>query len=355
MKVSAMNQTATTSALSLFGLVALSGCAIGYNSTLFVTKSNAGIDIDATPPTAEVSIARREGVIAPSFEGGKSPPVLASFGLNSKFALPFIADVTSTFAGGNAAVAMALLYDEETPAHGTPRRDPSSDLYSSTLKLRTEPKGGLLGKTFKPSIPGQIRPFLFGTDTMLGLKVGWSGQNAQYPDTIKFGLNRKEFALAPVHMINTADGTATPYHVQMPSFLATLDGSASASATSKSGVRQIQYFATGKAAEHLALQQAVRKALVARFDPEAAVLSEQIKVEAAAMQQASAARIDKIMVFVTDAQGNVDINQLNILLPGTGLGATWVSQFAGKPAQKLRKELETSFESSTPAMAANMR
>ena len=51
----------------------LPGC-VGYNSTLFMTKSNVGLDMDSKPPTFEVSLARREGVIAPTFEGGQTPP-----------------------------------------------------------------------------------------------------------------------------------------------------------------------------------------------------------------------------------------------------------------------------------------
>ena len=60
-------------------LLTLSGCAVGYNSTLFYTQSNIGLDAETKPPTAEISIARREGVIEPGFEGGQTPPVIAGF------------------------------------------------------------------------------------------------------------------------------------------------------------------------------------------------------------------------------------------------------------------------------------
>ncbi|MFY4729844.1 hypothetical protein, partial [Nitrospira sp. BLG_2] len=61
--------------LGLTGLfVSLNGCGLGFNSLIFATKTNYGVDIDATPPAAEISIARHEGVIEPIFEDGKTLP-----------------------------------------------------------------------------------------------------------------------------------------------------------------------------------------------------------------------------------------------------------------------------------------
>src|SRR5713101_5448404 len=84
------------------------GCA-GYNTTMFMTKSNVGLDFDAKPPTAEVNISRKEAVIAPAFEGGQTPPVLASFRPNAGTGggfTSFFLGVNQTFAGGDAALAM---------------------------------------------------------------------------------------------------------------------------------------------------------------------------------------------------------------------------------------------------------
>ena len=72
-----------------------SGCALGYDRMLLITKTNVGLDIDSKPPTAEISIARREGVIAPSFEEGKALPVLASFRFEGGWFSPRI---SATFA-----------------------------------------------------------------------------------------------------------------------------------------------------------------------------------------------------------------------------------------------------------------
>src|SRR5271154_7636493 len=49
----------------------LAGCAVGYNTTVFSTKSNFGVNIESTPkPTAEISLSRLEGAITPALEGG---------------------------------------------------------------------------------------------------------------------------------------------------------------------------------------------------------------------------------------------------------------------------------------------
>ena len=91
--------------------LSFTGCA-GYNHTLFMTKSNVGLDFDSKPPTLEITVSRKEAVIAPTFEGGQTPPVMASFkpraGAGSGFG-NFFLGVDQTFTGGDAAVAMASL------------------------------------------------------------------------------------------------------------------------------------------------------------------------------------------------------------------------------------------------------
>src|SRR5438034_1931341 len=87
---------------ALLALV-LSGCGIGYNQTFFVTSSNVGLNVDTKPPVAEISIARREAVIAPTFGEAKVPPVYANFGVHAAGFLPLTTDVSGLFAGGDAA------------------------------------------------------------------------------------------------------------------------------------------------------------------------------------------------------------------------------------------------------------
>jgi hypothetical protein len=244
----------------------LTGC-VGYNHTLFMTKSNIGLDFDAKPPTAEITIARREAVVAPSFEGGKTPPVMASFGTKTGLAKfsSFFMGVDQTFAGGDAAKSLAKHYLN-------PATIDEASLPNSALLLTTKPdnnlRPGFWAKRFLAlPEPGAVRPFVFGTDTSLGLKVAWSGVTAEFPDTVRAGFNRKEFAWSPVFMTETnINGTTKGYLVQMPSFLATIDSDIKAE-TRDASIGVIQYFATGDAATQLTRHPGVRKALAQRSDP----------------------------------------------------------------------------------------
>src|SRR6185436_9770854 len=123
----------------------------------------------AKPPTLEVSVARREAVIAPTFEDG-TPPVLASFVIEPGVHVPLFPRISQTFSGGDASVAMATLYgDTNVPVD-------ASNRFDSTLWVRQEPKPKVLGLFPKRiSGPGNVQPFVFGTDTSFGLKAAWSG------------------------------------------------------------------------------------------------------------------------------------------------------------------------------------
>lgn len=247
-----------------------SGC-VGYNSTLFYTKSNAGLDFDAKPPTTEITVSRKEGVIAPSFEGGKTPPVMASFkphGGDGNGFQNFFFGVDQTFAGGDAAIAMTRLYDSPVagPYSVDPKTNESADYDSAILVTEPEARFGWQ----KIPEPSATRPFVFATDTLLGLKVGWTGA-ASIPDAVKLGFNRKELAWAPISKTPKATPTDTKVKLKGPSFLATIDndvqiGDDRGGPGTKSSA--LQYFATGEAATLLARQPAVREAMLKRMDPE---------------------------------------------------------------------------------------
>ena len=61
-----MNHKLKYSIVLIIGILTLPGCA-GYDRILFVTKTNVGLDVDNKPPTAEITIARRELAITPAF------------------------------------------------------------------------------------------------------------------------------------------------------------------------------------------------------------------------------------------------------------------------------------------------
>ena len=233
--------------------VSLGGCAIGFDHTLFMTKSNVGVDIDTKAPTAEISIARRELVIAPAFEKGQTPPALAGFRTGNRLLFGF--DVSSVFAGGNAALMLS---------------DPYNIKDNSELCLQVKPEGKLhLGpiELARFSLPttGEIRPFVFGTDTTFGLKVAWSGMTAQFPDSLKIGFNRKELALAPV--FGSDKGTQNcPYLVGMPPFLASIEMTSETATPQTFDLAYRQSFSTGSAAVELARDPDIKKLILSRLD-----------------------------------------------------------------------------------------
>jgi hypothetical protein len=269
---------------------------VGYNTVLFFTTSNVGLDVDSKPPTAEISISRAEGVIGPTFESGKTLPVVASFRTNVKGLLGLAAEVSSTFAGGNAATTMTALFGDPDTSTLTP----FNERFNAGLCLSKAPDPidvfGLETLRIEPSKPGEVRPFVFGTATSFGLKVSWSGTSAQYPDSVKLGYNRKDFAWAPVF---SSPGTPPicpdpKVTVSIPSFLATVDSLTAARAPSESGLEYFQYFATGDAATNLALRPEIRRVMLSRIDPpaEAAVRAQKniddLNTRAQALQKKAA-------------------------------------------------------------------
>ncbi len=240
----------------------IEGCAVGYNTTLFMTKSNIGLDVETKPPTAEISIARREGVIAPGFEGGQTPPVLSSFRSNLSPFDRFFLGVQSTFAGGDAAVALS---QKQADAN-------DNQISAACLSQKPNPQTFLWADVSIPE-KGEVRPFIFGTDTSFGLKVAWSGMTGQIPDTVRLGFNRKEFAWAPVFGTDAVScivpGTQQPgtYAISMPSFLAVLDNDVQLGTPTQTKVKWLQYIATGKSATTLASDEKVRNIMMERIDP----------------------------------------------------------------------------------------
>ena len=269
-------------------LIMLGGCAIGYDTLMFVSKTNAGFEIDTQPPSIQVSIDRLESVVAPSYEEGKTPPVLGSFQFNGTGGL-LATGMGSAFAAGDAALAMTVLYsaaDYHTVMGVKQEIGPNTlDVHKKdwkhidgkdegafnsglrTLRRPTFPRW--LPDEVKNRQPWEVRPLMFGTDTTVGLKVAWSGLTAQLPDTVRLGFSRKELAIAPVTLRPETEGglPEEPHIAQAPSLLATTDLVAAVSGFLDTSFNYIQYFATGRAATALSLRHAVRQSMIKRFDP----------------------------------------------------------------------------------------
>jgi hypothetical protein len=118
----------------------------------------------------EITMARREGVIAPAYDRGATPPLLAGFLKAGSNWNPRIAAV---FSGGDAAVLLAEFYGDSETRPDT-IEDPDADLCLSEPPVARSFLGHF-GKKPRPVLrDGEARPFLFGTDTAYGLKIAWS-------------------------------------------------------------------------------------------------------------------------------------------------------------------------------------
>ncbi len=280
------NMHAITGMLCL--ALSLTGCVAGYNSLLFVTKTNIGLEVDTQPPTFSLDIGRQEGLLAPSYEAGKTPPVLASFRFENQDA--FSNYIGSAFATGDAAVAMARLYDaEDNEAFADDKiwdldRDDWAELeehFDSAVMLEMEPK---LPFFVPKSEPHRVRPVLFGTDTSTGFKVKWSGVQGTMPDYIRLSYQRRELAFAAVTVgpeitrnEETGEREVKGLSAATPSLLATVDADFSATTRLSTKVGYLQYFASGSAATALAMRNDVRQAMTRRLDPDQAARMNQPK------------------------------------------------------------------------------
>jgi hypothetical protein len=320
--------------LLLMMTVALGALVSGCSRThvMFMTKSNVGLDFDSKPPTLEVSVSRKEVVVGPTFENGQMPPVAASFkprAGGSGFA-NFFLGVDQTFQGGDAAVAMAELYSSTN----IPPPE-SKTKFNSALKLTKPPR--YTGFFRRIPGPGESRTFIFGTDTSLGLKAAWSGAGGQFPDTVRLGFNRKEFAWAPLFMATNppaGPNSNETYSIKIPSFLATIESHIGVGGTGDGGIKALQYFAAGESATLLALQPAVRTAMIARLDPTAAALDPQVQKQIENVN----GNVEKALVWLYGSETKPKSQNLTTFLKGSRFENN-PELFADLSKEQLRQKL----------------
>ena len=255
-----MKHPAKLTAKLKFTAFALTALALGgcnrASDTVFFTVTNAGLNFETTPPTVEIAVSRREGVIQPEFEGGLHLPVVAtminSLGVGG-------GSVAATFIGGAAAEIAASEKKVED------ERDLRSRNLGVICVSKTPSQFG--SDNLMPGA-GDTRPFIFGTSTTIGLTVGWSGMTASAPDSLRFGYNRKELAIASAFMADGCPEDIKSYFpegmeksISMPSFIATIDGGFSAAQPTGTRLNVNQTFATGSAARLIANDPGVRTAV----------------------------------------------------------------------------------------------
>lgn len=317
-------------------IIVLSGCA--KDRALIATKTNVGLDFDTKPPTAEISIARRELAIQPSFpdmfDEETALPMLASFNLQGNFLNP---SIIGHFAGGEAAVYLAKDPNDDAKKGKDDSKKGNNDGIKSSLCLLHKPNkdineediaidrpGGdsrgvllkfwhiLTGVTFEEYIRSPRR-FYFATDTTFGVKVAWSGTTGPYPDSLKLGYNRKEFASPPIFVHKGCDNQKETsenvseeskekgdmWSIRLPSFYASISNSSAWSTIFDSEVNNVQFFATGQAATKFAERESLRQIAFENMAPKAA------EIEAKALNQALIQDIKKIFEANTSKQGDI--------------------------------------------------
>lgn len=243
-KVIIMNKTPVLLILIVVAF-ACNGCSIGKKSVLFSTKTSIGVDADTKPPTLDVGFSRKEGTLSPVYDNGHVHSQMASYASQSGFLNNRVA---TSFATGNAADILSQYIGE-----------PNAKMANTdTITIPANPS----------SISGAANPkrYFFGTDTNFGVKISMGMETGGYPDGINIGYKRKELAYVP---IIEKDGNAG-----LPSLIGTSGFGVSGSQPSDAGVAQVQFFATGKAASHLAAIPAIRESLGLRILNDTEVKSE---------------------------------------------------------------------------------
>lgn len=243
--------------IALWAGLPLAGCGVGTSSLVFTSASRAGVEASIDPPSLNIGVNRTEGLIAPTYEQGKTPPVVA--GLRFADRGVFAPAVGSAFAAGDAARAMTELYRDETPTA------PDPSLFDSSIELSAAPIA-----PGEPPLPGvgEVRPLVFGSETSIGLRMTWAGAAAPTPTGLRLGFGRSDFAWAPVtYRVETGPAGEARHFVRAPSLIATTDTGVNPSDPAGTNVEHLQYFATGSAATRLALQRDVRSAMLRRLDP----------------------------------------------------------------------------------------
>jgi hypothetical protein len=143
-------------------VLGLAGCG-SDDRVLFVTDTGIGMGYDTKPPNLSIDYHRFEGYLAPTYENGALPPVVARIQANLNIFTP---KVFQTYATGGAAVLLT--------------KDKSA----------LPPELPLLGRS------GKVGYFV--TDSSIGLKVAFDGTTAEVPSAINLGYKRKEFSWIPV-------------------------------------------------------------------------------------------------------------------------------------------------------------
>lgn len=262
---------------ALLCLSALAACA-SPDRAVFVTSTSVGINGDVATQTANIGYDRTEGFIGPNFvETGSAPSVFSYIASNLSL---FDTSVKQLYATGGAACMVT-----------------NGDANSVSDDEKSSPLCGK--KTDK--LQGSTALMLFGTTNTLGLKAGFDPASG-LPSSIIFGYKRKEMSVIPFH--KQKDGEKDKESVYA-STLASIELGSEVKTFADSGVRIVQFLATGQAAKNLAGQDIIREIYKAKASD--AVSGGQFAAQVAK-------HAETLGTCVSNADGTIDKGKLNAVL-----------------------------------------
>ena len=307
-----------TTALRLFlpaALALVAGCA-NPDTVVFVTNTSIGMDLGGTPPMASIAYDRMEGYIAPRYDNGAVPPVVASLETGGNIITP---KIRQTYATGKAA---GIATGSTTPA--------ANEL---------------------PLIGEQKKLMFFGTNTALGLRVGFTP--AGIPDSITLGFKRKEVSIIPVGSMtcpSTSTAANCPAGLKVDTYasvLASIDTASVMTSPTTTGLDSRQFFATGIAAEQLAANDLIRKSFKSASEATPAA----VKQQADEMIAERNAKVTLITTAITGEDGKLDKAKLSTLVDKASVPAPTASALKGADSLGTVVDLLTDSNPTTKKLA----
>jgi len=202
---------------ALIGALSALCCACTSDKVIFVTSTSLGINVDTTPGTVSLAYDRTEGYVAPSYQSGTLPPVIAGIDTDGQAIAP---EIRQLYATGPAAIIVG----------GGTATEPA------TMTRRT----------------GKLA--FVGTTTTVGIKAAFT---TGAPESFNFGYKRKEFSYIPLGC--QVPGQTAPPRVcpedgidLYPSAIGSFDTAVSIPSPSGTTFTTRQFIATGAAATALA-------------------------------------------------------------------------------------------------------
>lgn len=220
------------------------------DTATFVTATDIGISADANTEQLHIGYVRTELFQGPNYpDVGDAPAAVGFLGSNLEVFSPKIRQLYAT---GDAA-NLVTMPNEPKPCSGSSSASPtnSPDMCAEQTA----------------NLTGERRALVFSTATNIGLKVGFTGQ---VPSSIKFGFERGELSIIPLHSQTTAEKPD-----KYTSVLASIDMNLDTPSMKDTDLQVSQFFATGAAARNLAKHPDIR----AYFQRLAASQVDQSKVE----------------------------------------------------------------------------